>query len=62
MNVEQLAARMLALMSQGHGQKQVVVCPMLPRRTDPHTRVDITNVSVDPDDGVVEVEAITEIR
>jgi len=60
--VEQLASRLLALMSQGHGQKDIVVCPLLPRRTDPHTRVDITNVTVDPDDGRVEIEAITEIR
>jgi hypothetical protein len=57
--VEQLAARLLALMTQGHGQKDVVVCPDLPRRGAPHTRVEITNVTVDPDDGRVEVEAIS---
>lgn len=62
MTVEQLASRLLALMTQGHGQKDIVVCPELPRRSVPHTRVEITNVTVDPDDGRVEVEAITEIR
>lgn len=62
LTVEQLAARLLALMTQGHGQKDIVVCADLPRRGSPHTRVEITNVTVDPDDGLVEVEAITEIR
>jgi hypothetical protein len=61
-NVEQLATRLLALITQGHGQKDIVVCPELPRRSAPHTRVEVTNVTVDPDDKVVEIEAITEIR
>jgi len=62
MTVEQLVSRVLTLMSQGHGQKEIVVCSELPRGTEKHTRVLITNVTVDPDDGVVEVEAVTEIR
>lgn len=59
MTVEQLASRLLALMTKGHGPKDIVVCPELPRRGAPHSRIEITNVTVDPDDGKVEVEAIS---